>query len=100
MILVRDIFYLKFGKAKDAKALMAEAKGLEEKYGFSNTRVLTDLVTNHSYTLILESSWENLSTWESSMKAGLGADDWQKWYLKFIPLCESAYREILNIVEL
>jgi len=98
MIAVRDIFYLKFGKAKEAKALMAEAKDIEKKYGFANSRVLTDLVTNHSYTLILESTWENLTSWENAMKAGLGADDWQKWYQKFIPLVESAGREIFSIV--
>ena len=99
MILVRDIFHLKFGKAKDAKVLLADAKDLNKKYGFTNTRALTDLVTGHSYTLILESGWSSLAEWENSMKQGLGADDWQKWYQKFIPLVETASREILNIVE-
>jgi hypothetical protein len=99
MILVRDIFHLKFGKAKDAKAILSEAKDINKKYGFDNTRALTDLVTGHSYTLILESEWGSLTDWEAAMKKGLGADEWQKWYQKFIPLCESASREILNIVE-
>ena len=99
MIVVRDIFHLKFGKAKDAKALMAEAKEISEKFGFKNTRVLTDLVTDHSYTLILESTWDSLTAWEGSMKEGLGAKEWQSWYAKFIPLVETASREILNIVE-
>lgn len=98
MIVVRDIFYLKFGKAKDAKQLLSEAKGINEKYGFTNNRALTDLVTAKSYTLILESQWENLAAWENAMKQGLGAEDWQKWYAKFIPLVDSAGREILNIV--
>jgi hypothetical protein len=98
MIVVRDVFYLKFGKAKEAMALLKESKDLNKKFGFDNTRGLTDLVTGHSYTLILESEWENLSAWESAMKSGLGADEWQKWYQKFVPLCESAYREILNIL--
>lgn len=99
MILVRDIFHLKFGKAKDAKVLLNEGKELNKKFGFDNTRSLTDLVTGHSYTLILESEWGSLSDWENSMKKGLGAEEWQKWYQKFIPLVESASREILNIVE-
>ena len=61
MILVRDIFHLKFGKARDARELLKEGKELNKKYGFERTRALTDLVTNHSYTLILESEWDNLT---------------------------------------
>lgn len=97
MILVRDIFHLKFGKAKDAKALLKEADDINKKYGFQKSRALTDLVTSHSYTLILESEWNTLGDWENTLKLGLGSEDWQKWYSKFIPLIESAGREILNI---
>ncbi|HWC54949.1 MAG TPA: hypothetical protein VG676_15290 [Chitinophagaceae bacterium] len=96
---MRDIFHLKFGKAKDARELLKEAKGINEKYGFANTRALSDLVTGKSYTLILESEWEDLGSWEAAMKKGLGTEDWQKWYSKFIPLVDSAGREILNIVD-
>jgi len=99
MILVRDIFHLKFGKAKDAKTLLKDAQDLNKKYGFDKSRALTDLVTGHSYTLVLESEWGSLADWENAMKLGLGAEDWQKWYQKFIPLVENAGREILNIVE-
>ena|SRR5437763_13061242 len=99
MIVVRDIFHLKFGKAKDAKVLLKEGQGLNKKYGFDNTRALTDLVTGRSYTLILESEWNDLTAWEGAMKKGLGADEWQKWYSKLVPLVETASREILNIVE-
>ncbi len=99
MILVRDIFHLKFGKAKDAKVLMIDARELNKKFGFDKGRALTDLVTAHSYTIILESEWGSLADWENAMKQGLGADEWQKWYQKFIPLVETASREIYNIVE-
>ncbi len=97
MILVRDIFNLKFGKAKDAKTLLTDAKELNKKYGFDSTRALTDL-TGPSYRLVLESQWDSLAKWESSMKEGLGASEWQQWYQKFIPLVDSASREILTIV--
>jgi hypothetical protein len=98
MIVVRDIFYLKFGKAKDAKALMPEAEELSKKYGFNNTRALTDLVTGHSYTLVFESTWDSLSAWENSAKTGMGEKDWQAWYAKFVPLIDSSFREILTIL--
>ncbi len=98
MILVRDIFYLHFGKAKEAKALLAEVESVFKKFGFKNSRALTDLVTAHSYTLILESEWGSLAEWENAMKRGLGDKEWQKWYTKFTPLVKNAYREILNII--
>jgi hypothetical protein len=99
MILVRDIFHLKFGKAKDAKALLGEVGELNKKYGFGKTRFLSDLVTSQSYTFTMESEWNSLADWENSMKQGLGAEEFQKWYQKFIPLCDTASREILNIVD-
>jgi hypothetical protein len=99
MVLIQDIFYLKFGKARDAKALLNEFKEIVKKHNFPMGRILTDLVTNHSYTLIMESEWNSISDWENSMKDGAGMDDWQKWYQKFIPLCDSAKREIYSIVE-
>lgn len=97
MILVRDIFHLKFGKAKDAKVLLAEGEKINKEFGFDNTRVLTDL-TGPSYTLVLESTWDSLAAWEGAMKEGLGADKWQKWYQEFIPLVDSANREIFSVV--
>jgi hypothetical protein len=99
MILVKDIFQLKFGKAKEAKLLLSEARELNKKYGFTKSRALTDLVTNRSYTLVLEGEWESLASWEEAMKKGMGDIEWQKWYQKFIPHVESAGREIYNIVE-
>lgn len=100
MILVRDIFHLKFGKAKDAKALFSEGISLAKKHGFGNIRILSDFVTGHSYTFVQESTWENLASWEDSAKSGMGSEDFHKWYQQFIPLCESASREIFSIVEL
>lgn len=98
MILVRDIFYLKFGKAKEAKSMLKEVEELSKKYGFQKHRALTDLVTGHSYTLILESEWNSIADWENAVKLGSEDKDWQNWYAKFIPLVDSASREILNIV--
>ena len=99
MILVRDIFHLKFGKAKQAKALLKEAEGINKKYGFQNSRALTDLVAGRSYTLVLESEWNTLAEWENSLQQGLGAEDWQKWYAEFVPFVEKASREIFNIIQ-
>jgi len=98
MILVRDIFNLKFGKAKEAKALLKEGMAINKKFGFPMSRALTDL-TGPSYTLILENEWKSFADWENSMKSGLATDEWQKWYQKFVPLCDKGSREIFTILE-
>jgi hypothetical protein len=99
MILIRDIFYLKFGKARDAQAMLGELKEIGKKLNYPMGRALTDLVTSHSYTLILGSEWKSLSDWENMMKNESNRNAWTDWYQKFIPLCDSASREILNVLE-
>jgi hypothetical protein len=98
MILVRDVFRLKFGKAKEAKALLKEGARIATKAGFGPRRHLMDL-TGPYYTLVLESTHESLSAWENGMKDAQAAREWGTWYEKFKPLVESGYREIFTVVE-
>lgn len=98
MILVRDIFQLKFGKAKEAKALAKEGGEIDKKYGYGPSRFLTDL-TGPYYTLVMESTYENLAAYEKAMKDTMSAKEFGEWYQKFIPLVESGRREIFTIVE-
>jgi hypothetical protein len=98
MIIVRDVFRLKFGKAKDAKALMQETKNLMSPDRLKKSRVLVDLV-GHAYTLVLEGSYENLTDYEKEMGSVFNKSEWQTWYQKFIPLVEKSYREIFTVVE-
>jgi hypothetical protein len=99
MILVRDIFQLKFGKAKEAQAALKEGLPIMKKVGYIPERVLTDF-TGDFYTLIMESRYKDLAEYEKALKADIGMPEWRKWYEKFIPLVESGRREILSIVEM
>ena len=98
MILVRDIFQLKFGKARDALALWKEGKKLMQATGHNPGRIMTDL-TGPYYTLVLESEFASLAEFES-VHANTGmSDDVRKWYLRFTELVDSGRREIFTIVE-
>jgi hypothetical protein len=102
MIVVRDIFQIKYGRAKEAVNLWKEGRAFFEKAGFhNNVRLLTDLV-GQSYTLVLETTWESLTAYEASyakmMSTGI-YEEWRKWYDKYVPLVESGKREIFNIVD-
>jgi len=97
MIVVRNVFQLKFGKAKDAKAIIKENQELMKKYGHPIPRFMTD-VTGEFYTLIMELSYENLSAYEKSSSEAMGAKEFDQWYQKFVPLVQSGHREIYNVL--
>ena len=99
MILVRDVFQLKFGKTRDAKALLSEGKEIAKRVGYgAPDRVLTDL-TGSYYTFVMESRHESLAAYEESLGNTFGADEWGKWYQSFVPLVEKGHREIFTIVD-
>ena len=99
MILVREVFRLKFGKAKEALALIPEGVALAARGGVKTNRVLTD-VTGPYYTLVLEGTHASLAEFERSLQGELGAAEWAAWYERFKPLVESGRREIYRIIEL
>lgn len=99
MILVRDVFQLKFGKAKDAVALWKEGLALTRRLGIGATnRILTDLVGKY-YTVVLESTYDSLSDYEKAGKSVMANEEWRAWYQKIVALTEAGHREIFNIVE-
>jgi len=102
MIVVRNVFQLKFGKAREAVASMKEGMAIQkrvigDKVNFS-TRLLTD-VTGPFYTLVLEITLPNLAVLESEMPRIFGDKDFQANYQKMTALVESGYREVFTIVE-
>ena len=97
MILVRNVFRLKFGKAREAVALVKEMETMAKKHGGAPSRFLTDL-TGEFYTLVMETSYENLGAMEKEQRDVMGKKEFSEWYQKFIPLVESGSREIFTIV--
>ena len=97
MIVVRDVFSLKFGKARDAKALNQELVKLVPENELKNYRILFDLV-GPAYTMVFESTHESLTAWEAEMSKGTMDPAWKEWYQKFMPLVEKSYKEIFTIV--
>jgi hypothetical protein len=96
MILVRDVFRLKFGKARDARALMKEATKLMPPEMAGRSRSMFDL-TGPAYTLVWEMTVDSLAAWEKEMSEGMSDPAWREWYQKFVPLVDSSCREIFTI---
>jgi hypothetical protein len=101
MIVVRNVFHLEFGKAKEAIALMKEGLAIQKRVltgvEFS-TRLLTD-VTGPFYTLVLEVTVPSLAALEASMPRTFGDKDFQANYQKMAALVRSGHREVFTIVE-
>jgi hypothetical protein len=99
MILVRNVFQLKFGKAREAVAIIKDGIAIQKKLGSEvSMRLLTD-ITGQFYTLVLELTVPSLAALETTQPRIMGDKDWQANYQKFVPLVESGHREIFTIVE-
>ncbi len=99
MIVVRNVFRLKFGKAKEAVALLKEGIAIQKRAGIEvNQRLMTDLVGTF-YTVVLELTVSSMGALEANMSKVMGDKDWHAVYEKFSALAESGYREVFTIVE-
>lgn len=98
MIVVRNVFQLRFGVAREALALWQEGIGyLQRSPGVKDVRLLTD-VTGPFYTLVLESTHESLAGMEQDMRDSSESEEWHAWYSRFTPLVMSGHREVLSVV--
>lgn len=98
MILVRDVFLLHFGKAREALELAREGAALERRAGYPAGRLLADL-TGEYYTLVAESDFTNLSEFEAALAQVTGDPEWRAWYGRFTPLVRSGRREVFRIAD-
>ncbi len=99
MILVRDIFRVRFGQMKGALAsIRALSSSLSTAGENFPMRVLTD-VTGPYYTLVLEMTFAGLAEYEKMIQSELATDQWQGWYKTFVPFLEDGHREIFTIEE-
>jgi hypothetical protein len=101
MVVVRNVFQLKFGKAREAVALMKEGMAIQKRVmtGLDySTRMLTDL-TGPFYTLVLELTVPDYATMEKNAPRLFGDKEFQANYQKLTALVESGRREVYSIVE-
>ena len=96
MIVVRNVFRLKFGKSREAVAIMKENFAKEPKM-FANARLMTDLV-GQFYTVVLEITFDSMTEFQESSRSTMDNPEWRERYQKFSALVDSGYREIFTVV--
>jgi len=97
MYIVRDIFQLKFGHFRPAKALLEEALKKDMMPKSKSNRVLSDF-TGDSYRLIFETGYDALADFEKELTMDMGKTEWQEWYKQFLEHVHGSHREILKTV--
>jgi hypothetical protein len=101
MILVRNVFRLKFGQAREAIAAWKEGLAIAERAGAGGGRyrLLTDLAGPEFYTLVLEGTYASLAEFEHTAQALMAVPAWRAWYPRVTALSEGGHREIFTIVD-
>jgi hypothetical protein len=102
MVIIRNVFQLKFGKAREAVAVVKEGIAIQTRLSSAagidfRQRVLTDL-TGPFYTLVLELTVPSIAAFEQGAGTIMGSAEWQANYQKLVPLVETGYREIFTVV--
>jgi hypothetical protein len=99
MIVVRNVFRLKFGRSKEAIPIWRDGLALSKRLGsgMKSARILTDIVGDF-YTIVFEATFDSLADFERSAGVLMGNAEWESWYQKAVGLVESGYREIFNVV--
>ncbi|GHF29297.1 hypothetical protein HNQ07_000880 [Deinococcus metalli] len=95
MIVVRNIFQLQFGKAKEGIPLLKEMAALSPE---GSVRILAD-VTGDFYTMVLEETAADLADVEARARAEMSHPSWGALYARFTPLVMSGRREVFRTVE-
>ncbi len=99
MIVIRNVFQLKFGKAREALAVMKDGLAIQKRLApEGSARLLTD-VTGRHYTLVLEMTVPNLAAIEEMTPRIFADPEFHANYQKMAPLVESGHREIFRIVD-
>lgn len=96
MILVRNVFQLKWGKADEALALMGQFSSQAQAHGVRGLRIMTDL-GGQMFTLVQEAEAESLSDWEEERGKMFADPEWQAMFARMNDLIESGRTEFYNI---
>ena len=98
MILVRDVLKIAPDCMKEAKKLARENRELSNKLGFPEMLLMTDF-TGNFYTLVMETRFDSLSSFEESIKRLMTSKEFQKSYPKLRKCIRGGQREIYSIID-
>ena len=96
MILIREVFTTKPGKAGELVKKFKQVAPYMEKEGLKNIKVMTDLVANY-WTVVIESETDDIAKFQQEVRGFTSKDEVKEIMKDYMSLVESGYREIFKI---
>lgn len=98
MLIIRDVFQVKWGRVNEAVALMKEVRDTwnsQGKKGFG-VRIMTD-AAGPFFTMVVESEAQDLADWQRLNAAAFADPDFAAWFARTGELVDSGRREFYNL---
>jgi len=96
MILIREVFTTKPGKAGELVKKFKQVIPFMEKEGLKNTKIMTDLVAKY-WTVVIESETEDFARFEKEVRSFTSKPEVKEIMKDYMSLVDSGYREIFKI---
>jgi len=96
MFLIRNVFQAKPGKAKVLVKIMKEAVPFLEPDGFSNIKIMTDIVGDY-WTVVLQSEVESLDIFEKNLRGSTSQPAVAEIMKDYMENVIGGHREIFKI---
>ena len=98
MLLIRDVFRCKPGKARQvAEMFKRTMPSMEEHDGFLNSRVMVDYVSTY-WTVVLEAEVEDIGQFDQHMNSYGSRPEVREALEGYLDLVEGGHREIYRIL--
>jgi hypothetical protein len=96
MLLIREVFTTKPGKAGELVKIFKQVIPYMEKVGLKNTKVMTDFVSKY-WTVVIQSETEEIAKFEKELRGFTSQPEVREIMKDYMSLVESGYREIFKI---
>ena len=93
MLLIREVFNAKPGKAGELVKKFKQVIPFMEKEGLKNTRVMTDFVAKY-WTVVIESETEELARFEKEVRGFTSKPEVREIMKDYMSLVDGGYREV------
>jgi hypothetical protein len=96
MLLIREVFNAKPGKAGQLAKMFKQVIPYMEKAGLKNTKVMTDFVANY-WTVVIQSETDELAKFEKEVRGFTSQSEVKEIMKDYMSLVNGGHREIYKI---
>jgi len=94
MIVVRQVYHVKFGHSHQAVQLLTEL--LKDEMALVPAKVMTD-ISGRDFTVVMEGEFEDIASWEAMRQEGYKKPEFADWFDRFQEVVETSFTEIYTL---